>query len=97
MNVLPAKILREATAGMLDKGDVAVQLRPGPIGSGIQVEIESKVYALFGDQIKTSVLEEIERYQLTDMFVSVKDQGALDYAIRARVQTAIERAIREDK
>jgi citrate lyase subunit gamma (acyl carrier protein) len=97
MTVQPQKILREAEAGMLDKGDVVIQLRPGPNGSGIKLDIESKVMSLFGDQIKSSVLEEIDHYQLTDMQVSVRDQGALDYAIRARVQTAIERAIREEK
>ena len=53
--------------------------------------------ALFGEQIQASVLEEIVAYNLTDVQVSVRDEGALDYAIRARVQAAIERAIREEK
>lgn len=96
MTVQPQRILREAEAGMLDKGDVLVTLRPGASGSGIQLDIESKVMALFGDQIKDSVLEEIQKYQLSDLKVSVNDKGALDYAIRARVQTAIERAIVEE-
>lgn len=96
MTVQPQRILREAEAGLLDKGDVVIKLRSGANGSGIKLDIESKVMALFGDQIKASVLEEIEKYQLSDMEVTVRDQGALDYAIRARVQTAIERAIREE-
>jgi len=96
MTVQPQRILREAEAGMLDKSDVLIKLRPGASGSGMQLDIESKVMALFGDQIKTSVVEEIEKYQLSDIEVSVQDQGALDYAIRARVQTAIERAIVEE-
>jgi citrate lyase subunit gamma (acyl carrier protein) len=53
--------------------------------------------SMFGDQIRASVLEVIDSYGLTDVHVSVRDQGALDYAIRARVQAAIERAIREDE
>lgn len=97
MTVQPKKILREAEAGFLDKGDVVIQLSPGINGSGIQLDIESKVMSLFGDQIRASVLEEIGKYQLSDMQVTVRDQGALDYAIRARVQTAIERAIREEE
>ncbi|MCX5822909.1 MAG: hypothetical protein NTY86_05225 [Deltaproteobacteria bacterium] len=36
-----------------------------------------------------------EGYGLTDLKLTVRDQGALDYAIRARVQTAIERAVKE--
>ncbi len=91
------KILREAEAGLQEKGDVVIQLKPESVGSGIQLDIESKVMALFGDQIRASVLEEIAVYGLTDLNVSVTDGGALDYAIRARVQTAIERAIREEQ
>jgi citrate lyase subunit gamma (acyl carrier protein) len=92
-----AKILREAQAGLQDKGDVVVRLKPGDAQSGIGLDIESKVMSMFGDQIRASVLEVIDSYGLTDVHVSVRDQGALDYAIRARVQAAIERAIREDE
>jgi citrate lyase subunit gamma (acyl carrier protein) len=91
------KISREAEAGLHEKGDVVISLKPGPDGSGIQLDITSKVMTLFGKQIRASVLEEIEAYCLTDLKVSVSDKGALDYAIRARVQTAIERAIGEEQ
>jgi citrate lyase subunit gamma (acyl carrier protein) len=92
----PKKIVREAKAGFHDKGDVVVHLKPGADGSGIHLEIESKVMSMFGDQIRASVLETIESYGVTDVHLSVRDQGALDYAIRARVQTAVERAVREE-
>lgn len=97
MNTATRKILRAAEAGFQDKGDVIILLTPGPDGSGIQLDIQSKVMALFGDQIRASVLEEIAAYDLTDLRASVRDEGALDYAIRARVQTAIERALREEE
>mgnify|MGYP001141499763 CR=1 FL=1 len=90
-------ILHEAEAGLQEKGDVVIRFKPGPVGSGIELDVESKVLALFGSQIRASVLEEIAEYGLTDVSVAVTDQGALDYAIRARVQTAIERAIREEQ
>ena len=86
-------VLREATAGLDDKGDLVVHLKPAGNQSGVQLDIESKVMSMFGEQIRASVLDTIESYALTDLYVSVRDQGALDYAIRARVQTAIERAI----
>jgi len=97
MMIETRKILHEAEAGNHDKGDVVIKLKPGPEGSGIQLDIKSKVMALFGSQIRASVLEEIAEYGLTDLTLSVRDEGALDYAIRARVQTAIERAIREEQ
>ena len=39
----------------------------------------------------------INEYRLTDVQVDIDDQGALDYIIRARVQAAIERALKEGK
>jgi citrate lyase subunit gamma (acyl carrier protein) len=90
-----ARTLREANAGLDDRGDVLVFLFPGELNSGIQIEIESTLMSLFGDQIRASVLDVIEGYGLTDLKLTVRDRGALDYAIRARVQTAIERALTE--
>ena len=90
-----ARIIREAKAGLDDRGDVLVCLYPGEAGSGIQIEIESTLMSLFGDQIRASVLEVVEGYGLADLKLTVQDRGALDYAIRARVQTAIGRALQE--
>jgi len=90
-----AKILREAKAGLDERGDVLVCLSPGKLNSGIQIEIESTLMSMFGDQIRASVLGVVEGYGLKDLKLTIRDQGALDYAIRARVQTAIERALQE--
>jgi len=90
-----ARILHEAKAGLDDRGDVLICLSPGELNSGIQLEIESTLMSLFGDQIRASVLEVVEGYGLNDLKLTVNDRGALDYAIRARVQTAIERALTE--
>ena len=89
------RILREAKAGLDERGDILVCLSPAEENSGIQIEIESTLKSLFGDQIRASVLGVIEGYGLKDLKMTVRDQGALDYAIRARVQTAIERALKE--
>jgi citrate lyase subunit gamma (acyl carrier protein) len=90
-----ARILREAKAGLDERGDVLVCLSPAEENSGVQIDIESTLMSLFGDQIRASALGVIEGYGLTDLKLTVRDQGALDYAIRARVQTAIERAVKE--
>lgn len=90
-----ARILREAKAGLVERGDVFVCLSPAEENSGIKLDIESTLMSMFGDQIRASALEVIEGYGLKDLKLAIRDQGALDYAIRARVQTAIERAIRE--
>lgn len=90
-----ARILREGKAGLDERGDVLVCLSPGELNSGIQIEIESTLMSLFGDQIRASVLGVVEGYGLQDLKLTVRDRGALDYAIRARVQTAVERAVKE--
>jgi citrate lyase subunit gamma (acyl carrier protein) len=88
------RILRASEAGLDEKGDIVVCLSPGMENSGIQIEMESTVKSLFGDQIRASVLGVVEEYGITDLKLAINDQGALDYAIRARVQTAIERALK---
>ncbi len=88
--------LHEAEAGMIDKGDVHIKIQPAARGTTIKLEVQSRVTALFGDQIRQSVLEEIGRYNILDAWVTVIGQGALDYAIRARVQAALGRACGED-
>jgi citrate lyase subunit gamma (acyl carrier protein) len=95
MTMQSARVLREAKAGLEERGDVLVCLSPADEGSGVQVDIESTLMTLFGEQIRASVLGVIEEYGLKDVKLTVRDQGALDYAIRARVQTAIERALQE--
>lgn len=89
------KILREAKAGLDERGDVRVFLALGEENSGIQIEIESTLMSLFGDQIRASAMDVIAGYGLKDLKLTIRDQGALDYAIRARIQTAVERAIKE--
>lgn len=56
------KIIREAQAGMIDKGDVLIRIKPAAIGAGVQMDHQSKVLSLFGDQIRTSVLDILNRY-----------------------------------
>lgn len=87
---------REAKAGLEERGDLVVCLAPGEAGSGIRIEIESNVKSMFGDQIRASALSIVEAYGLTDLKIAIRDQGALDYAIRARVQAAIARALKEN-
>ena len=55
-----AKILREAKAGLDERGDVVVCLSPAEENSGVQIDIESTLMSMFGDQIRASALEVVE-------------------------------------
>ena len=89
------RIIREATAGLDDKEDAQIRISPGEEGSGLVIEVHSKVESMFGDQIRASALEVLEHYGLDDVKVYIVDRSALDYVIRARLRTAIERVLRE--
>ncbi len=79
-----------AIGGTEDSGDVLVEVSPGT--GKLELEITSKVLVLYGESIKKSVLETLSRLKVTDAKVVVKDKGAVDQTIRARLVTAIFRA-----
>ncbi len=73
-----------AQAGSLESGDVHVSITAG---AG-ELEIESPVIAIFGDAIRATAREVLTRYHLPSVRVKITDRGALDYVLRARLETA---------
>ena len=78
-------------AGREESDDVLVQVNLDT-SEGIKIDIESKVKQLFGKQIEKSVKEVLYEMNVKNAYVTLKDLGALDFVIRARVKTAIKRA-----
>jgi citrate lyase subunit beta/citryl-CoA lyase len=62
--------------------------RKGSGDSGIDLTVESKVDALYGDAIRTTVLETLDDLGVEDVRVTVEDQGALPWVIAARTEAA---------
>ena len=85
------ELKKPAIAGTLESSDVQITLRPNP-GQGIQIHLESDVKALFGDAIEATVQAVLDEFQVSDALVEVNDKGALDFAIRARMECAVCRA-----
>ncbi|KZL93218.1 citrate lyase acyl carrier protein [Clostridium magnum] len=81
-----------AKAGTLESNDILIMVMPNENG-GIELELESIVIKQFGNQIKKTILDKVQELGVEDIVIKVQDKGALDCTIRARVQTAIERAI----
>lgn len=78
------------------KGDLLVTLELS--GTGRDIDIRSKVEKKFGEAIQEDVLAMLDAYAIKDVKVRIEDLGALDFAIKARVETAIRRALaREEK
>ena len=58
---------------------------------GIQLELESKVEALFGTSIREGVLQTLSAFHIQDAEVRIEDQGALPWVIQARLEAALRR------
>jgi citrate lyase subunit gamma (acyl carrier protein) len=86
------KISKAAKAGTLESNDILVMVVPKE-GTGIELELESIVMKQFGEDIKKVILDKLEELQVEDIIIKAQDKGALDYTIKARVETAIKRAL----
>jgi citrate lyase subunit gamma (acyl carrier protein) len=85
------KISKIAKAGTLESSDILVVVIPKE-HDGIELELESIVMNQFGNQIRKVILEKVQELGVERVTIKAQDKGALDCTIRARVQTAIERA-----
>ena len=83
------KVNEAAVAGTLESSDVMVTVEPG---EGIKLSIDSSVINQYGRAIRATVLETLDRLEVTDAKVTVVDHGALDCTIKARVECAVFRA-----
>jgi citrate lyase subunit gamma (acyl carrier protein) len=82
------KIIKEALAGTLESSDLLVKVGPSP-HEALDVVINSEVVRQFGAQIDKVVRETLGKLGVNAGLIVVEDKGALDCAIRARVQTAV--------
>ena len=86
------KIVNRAFAGTLESSDVYVEISPG---DAVQIDIESVVAAQFEDSILQSAKQVLDGFGIKGVHVVLKDRGALDCTIRARLETAVRRASKE--
>ena len=79
-----------AMAGTLESSDAQVTVEPG--NGTVELSIESSVIHQFGKQIKATVLETLNRLDVTNAKITVVDKGALDCTLKARVECAVYRS-----
>ncbi|KAF0193723.1 MAG: citrate lyase subunit gamma [Bacillota bacterium] len=85
-------IKRCAQAGSLESGDALVQVAPSD-GEKLALHIKSKVGPRFSKSMHESVHAVAEELGVTAAAVEIVDRGALDFVLRARVTTALRRAM----
>lgn len=86
------RIARKAQAGTMQSSDLMVFLEPGDV---LRVEVDSTVKKQFEGLIRERIAIVLRRHEVTAGTVRVTDRGALDYAIEARLETALRRAAEE--
>lgn len=87
-------IKKSVFSGTLESSDAYIEIEPS--SDGLSVEIESVVLKQFGAQIKSAVLSVLDEFEVKNANVKVFDRGALECVIRARVESAILRAKKEN-
>ncbi|WP_461613778.1 citrate lyase acyl carrier protein [Clostridium sp. Marseille-QA1073] len=85
------KIKKVAKAGTLESNDIYIMVMPNDEG-GIELDLESIVMKQFGDEIRKTILDTLSNLGVEKAIVKAQDKGALDYTIKARVETAVKRA-----
>jgi citrate lyase subunit beta/citryl-CoA lyase len=73
------------------RSDLYVRLEPRDSG-GLQIELESRVNACYGDSIRKQAEEVLEALGVRDAQVLIRDEGALPFVIAARIEAAVRRA-----
>ncbi|MDD3179228.1 MAG: citrate lyase acyl carrier protein [Opitutaceae bacterium] len=81
--------MKKSQAGTSQSSDLMVVVEPA---NELRVEVESTVKRQYGHLIKAVVEKTLADSGVTAGIIRVNDRGALDYAIKARVETALQRA-----
>jgi citrate lyase subunit gamma (acyl carrier protein) len=85
------EINKISKAGTVESNDIYIVMMPNTEG-GIDLDLESIVMKQFGDDIRRVILDTLENLEVKDAIIKAQDKGALDYTIKARVETAVKRA-----
>lgn len=83
------QIVKKGQAGTMQSSDLMVTVEPA---NGLVIEIESTVKKQFEHLIRAKLEETLVRNEVNSGHISVSDRGALDYAIAARLEAALQRA-----
>lgn len=87
------EIKKAAVAGTMESSDCMVTVRPGD--GSVDIQLESDVKVMFGQSILETIQATLDSLGVTSAEVEVRDRGALDCVIRARVECAVCRAAGE--
>jgi len=80
--------LLTASAGTMESNDCLMIVSES---DQLKIDLESIVYKQFKDQIEKVIRDTLKEKGYQKLYVHCQDKGALDYTIKARLLTALER------
>lgn len=87
------EIKRPAIAGTLESSDCQVMVEPWD--DGINFSLDSAVINQYGNQIRKVVFETLKNVGIDQVKITIVDKGALDCTIKARVEGAVFRSLKQ--
>ncbi len=91
------ELVQKAQVGTFESSDIMILIEPNTKGAGRDIELVSDVIMEYGDSIKTIINEVLDQFEIADVKMVATDKGALNPTIRARVETAIKRALNQQE
>ena len=88
-------IRRVITAGTEEKGDVLVTVSPG--ASGREITLEELPHPRFSSAVLETVGRVLDQENIKTIRVNIRDLGALDFVLEARLRAAVHEAEREEE
>jgi citrate lyase subunit gamma (acyl carrier protein) len=82
-------IIKKGQAGTMQSSDLMVFVEPA---DELTLEIESTVKKQFEHLIRAKLEQVLAKQGITKGKIRITDRGALDYAIEARLEAALQRA-----
>lgn len=76
-------------AGSLESMDCLVSVSERPLGSGLVFNIEGNGAELFRSSVTGTVNQALALFNVRDVEVCIRDQGALEPVLSARLETAL--------
>ncbi|ADD68359.1 citrate lyase acyl carrier protein [Denitrovibrio acetiphilus DSM 12809] len=83
------KIMKKAQAGTMQSSDLMVFVEPA---EELLIDIESTVAKQFEHLIRAKAQDTLKGLDVENGHIRINDRGALDYAIEARLKTAVQRS-----
>lgn len=88
MLALSGDFMKVGVSGTLESNDCIITVTKS---KDLIIEVNSVVYEFFGEQIYNLIFNTLKELNINNVKVVIDDKGALDFTIKSRLITALER------